>query len=646
MRVILALVEEHGLREALRAAWPEGDVLLFETDLEAVGRRLVSLQVDVILVDDAPGLGLTALRPLKALAPATPIVALCSRGDLITQAAFTRAGADATVAKPFSVDTLREEIERVTQPVVRPPEPAYPRASECAAGKSGGMNQHEMALRWLSRASSHSEDPERLSQNLVEAASDIFGATRCAVVLESDGLGRVVAGQGLSEHIIQPLRLSFSSGLMRWFEEHACLLDRDAAEDLDRAGASGVLKEMRLLNARIGAPLLCGGQVFGAVFLGEKASGLPYAPEERELLALVARCVSIAYEKARAHATAVARQNRLESLLAHIHAGVVLVALNKSVVMMNPSAERLLRVRAIDTVGRSVQRLGSAFADVVLRTLADGQARLREEVREPALESALGVSVTPVGPDGVVAVFSALPQKDARAQDVSDSPVWEYLAGRIAQEIKNPMVAVNTFAQLLPKKYDSVDFRDSFASVVQEEVARINAVVETLFRFAENPRPRFEEADVHKTLTQILDGLRDELRNRSVRLETEFAVEPAEAALDRGQFSQAVENIVHNALDAMQGGGTLRVGTHRVNGTVEITIADTGGGIDPRDADQVFEPFFGTRERGMGLGLCMARRILHNHKGELNLQHSDASGSCFMMRLPALGTSHADDSGG
>lgn len=647
MRVILVLAEDEALRESIRASWSEQDLLLFEGKLDAAARRLVSLQADAILLDDAPGLGVEAIEPLKALAPGTPIIALTARADASTEAAFLRAGGAALLAKPFSCDKLISEMDRLT---ARPQAPANQSAvaTDNAGAGNRVVNQHQMALRWLSRVSGQTGGAERLAQILIDASVDVFDVTRSAVVLELDGLIRVVASQGIPESVTQALRLSFASGLMRWFDEHACLFDRQSVEASApalAAPAAAAVKEMRLLNAWLGAPLVRSGQVVGALLLGEKASGTPYSAEERELLTLVTRCVSIVFERAQVHAGVLHEQGKLDNILASINAGVVAISAAKTISMMNQGAERLLKVRAADLIGKSVQKLGSAFADVTLRTLADGKPRLRQEIRDPAAGATLGLSATPLGREGVVVVFSELTAETLNTQELADSPIWGYLAARVAQEIKNPMVAINTFAQLLPKKYDSPDFRDAFGDVVQREVARINAVVETLFTFAENVPLKLEPADLTETVQHVLDGFHNELDAHAIRIEAQFDAGTAVADLDTGQFSAALANVVRNSIDAMPDGGTLRVRTLRENGVVEVLVSDTGPGVPREDAAMVFAPFFGTRERGMGLGLAIAGQILKGHKGELKLVHTEDGASSFALRVPVTRNSDANRTG-
>lgn len=628
MNVILVAAEERGICEALRAALPETDLLFFEPTTDHVVRRLISIQADVVLIDDAPGLGQTTLTKVIEASPRVPCLVLSSRRDPETLASFTIAGARQCLVKPFNCDELRAALQRVTAPTPMPRAPMAPEADTQVA--TATLNQHQMALRGLGRTFGHIKNASRLAQSLVDSTLDVFDAVRSAILLEQHGYVRVAASHGISESLACQVRLSFSSGLMRWFEENACLIDRNLARD-----ASAAVKEMQVLGARLAVPILARGRVCGAILIGEKASGVEYSVEEKELLSTFARLASTSFENAQLYQDLSRQQARLDAVLANVTAGVVTVLPNKCVGMMNQSAERILQLRAVDVLGRSVQKLGSGFADVALRTLADGTPRLRQEVRDPAVNATLGLSATPLGDQGVVIIFSKIPAEKVAPEDVAYSPFWEYLASRVAQEIKNPMVAVNTFAQLLPKKYDSEDFRTAFADVVQKEVTRINNVVETLFDFAQHPRLVLQKSNVHATIQNVLDGFQEELSSRNINVHMQWDPDVTDVEMDPIHFSRAVHNVIQNSIDAMPSGGTLEVATHRNGSDLELVISDTGPGIAAQDASLVFMPFFSTKERGMGLGLTVANRIMEQHEGKLELRNSTNKGGVFALRLPA-----------
>ena len=642
MNVLLVIADERGICQSLRAALPETDLLLFEGSLEKSLRRLIAIRVDAVIIDDAPSLGHQALARVLEVVPAVPAIVLSSRGDPESLAGLTLAGARACVVKPFSCEGLQRAVESVTRrkevvenetALVRMHARAAPVPAEPT--KDAAISQHQMALRWFSRAAAHIENPRRLSQGLVDSVIDVFDAVRTAVLLEHEGVVRIVASHGVSSSVAESLRLTFASGLMRWFEENTCLFDRAANRE-----AAAAIKEMQVMGARLAVPILCNGRVCGALVIGEKASGLDYAFEERELLTAVGRYSSIAFEKAQAYRDTTHQQSRLDAVLANITAGVVTVLPDKTVAMMNQQAERILHIRADDAIGRSVQKLGSAFADLALRTLTDGRPRLRQEIRDAATNATLGLSVTPMsgvsGEDsgGVVVIFSRLPEKTVSRNEVSYSPFWEYLSERVAQEIKNPMVAINTFAQLLPRKYESEDFREAFSRVVQKEVTRINNVVETLFDFARRAELMLRPADVNETVKNILRSFDGELAARAIHLETQWDPESPEANIDVAHFSQAVHSVLQNSIDAMPSGGTLKVSTKRRNGQCEILIADTGPGIPKEEAPLIFMPFYSTKERGMGLGLSMAVRIMQQHSGDLKLVERPEGGGAFAISVP------------
>ncbi len=646
MRVLLVITDEHAIQESLRAALPETDMLLFESDADKALRRLIALQVDGVIVDDAPRIGRQALLRVLDASPGAAVVVLSSHGDPESLASWTLAGARACVVKPFSCEQLCDAVNRALQepsahaltrfPAPIPRQEYLPQMAMSAPAPSASA-QYQMALRWVSRTAGQLEDTRKLARSLVEAATDIFDAVRCAVLLESGGHVRVAANQGIANAVADSLYLSYHTGIMRWLEEHACLFDRAIRHD-----DADACKEVRLLGGRFAVPLMAGGRVRGALVVGEKASGVEFTADERDLLAVVGRCASTAFEKALSFRDSASQQNRINAILASMAAGVVTVLPNRTVSTMNQQAETILRVRAVDVLGRSVQKLGSGFADVVLRALADGKPRLREQVRDAAIGATLGMSVTHMGPEGVVVVFSRLPAQTVSRSELAYSPFWEYLSERVAQEIKNPMVAINTFAQLLPRKYGSEDFREAFGSVVQKEVARINGVVETLFAFAAKPDLALKRTDLNETIESVLRSFEEELKARSITVERDMVAEMADADVDPEQFGEAVRSVVQNSVDAMQEGGTLKVATRHEDGMCRIMISDTGPGVSPENAALVFMPFFSTKEQGMGLGLTTAKRIVEQHHGELALMDQPEGGASFSVTVPAARTDDED----
>lgn len=205
------------------------------------------------------------------------------------------------------------------------------------------------------------------------------------------------------------------------------------------------------------------GQVFGALILGEKL-GLTYLQEERELLTLFVRSVEILFEDTSPYRRLSMRRRRRWRVICRSAWSASLQSARS--VAMNKRAEELLQLPAAKVLGGSVQKLGSAFADVVLRAMSRQESRFNEVIRDPVSKGQLSLNVSPGSPRRG---HGGIPFPDGgsgpRRRKSRTAPFWEYLSTRVAQEIKNPMVAINTFAQLLPRKYESEDFRDAFSRV-------------------------------------------------------------------------------------------------------------------------------------------------------------------------------------
>lgn len=640
MNIVLAIVEDRTVRESLRAAIPKTDLLLLENSVDDALRRMVSMQADVVILDDGPRLGMEALPALREGLPLAArngrrpsIVVLSGRSDVETTAGYIHAGAERCLPKPFRLDDLQEALKirsngsHAQAPVVH--------AAPTDARPPRELGQHQMALRWMSRNTAYLEDPTKLCESLVDAVVDILDASRAAVLVQHNGGFRVGASHGVAAQVAQDINLSYFSGLMCRFETQPGLLDRSAP-----GIPYEVTKEMSAFGGRLALPLLTSGRICGALIVGDKISGGEYDPEERELLAVMVRCTSACLEKARRYREISRQQHRLDAVLSNLRAGVVTVDPDGRVTMLNESAEHILQLRANDVLGRRVQKLGSAFADVVLRSMESEQPLLRQEIRDVALRARLGLSVTPLGPDGAVAMFTRLPEQPDPAgneaeENIELSPIWEHLSARVAQEIKNPMVAISTFAQLLPSRYESSDFRDEFYSVVQTEVGRINQVVDLLYSFARRPRLDMHRGDLNETIRQVLEGLQEEIDDRGIEIHLDLADAQLDVDQDPLLLAQAIHNVVHNAVEAMPQGGKLGITTTRDNGNCSLTVTDTGPGVPENARTEIFQPFFSTKETGMGLGLTMAHRIVRQHEGTLECIQGDHAGAEFRFTFPA-----------
>ncbi|HXV37196.1 MAG TPA: ATP-binding protein, partial [Myxococcota bacterium] len=212
------------------------------------------------------------------------------------------------------------------------------------------------------------------------------------------------------------------------------------------------------------------------------------------------------------------------------------------------------------------------------------------------------------------------------------------LATEIAHEIRNPLVSMKTFLQLLPERWGDPDFSESFLALVADELRRMERLLDLVI---EHARPGGDSADHRPTdvgpaIAANLSLLEHRARKRDVALEASAARDLPAIALSEDRLRQVLLNLLLNAIDATPPGGRVSVSAKRVGDSVEIAVCDDGPGIPPELRGEIFEPFFSTRAHSAGgLGLAIARRIVRDAGGELRVRARRAGGAEFALRIAA-----------
>jgi len=207
------------------------------------------------------------------------------------------------------------------------------------------------------------------------------------------------------------------------------------------------------------------------------------------------------------------------------------------------------------------------------------------------------------------------------------------LAAGMAHEIKNPLTAINTFADYLPEKYDDPEFREKFSRIVKQEVARVKEIVANLLLFSKPADPHASQCDVQKIITDILELLSNETLKNNIHVHSIF--DASNVYVDADQIKQAFLNIIMNAIDAMkENGGELKVESRTEGKFVEVTISDTGCGIAEDKIKHIFDPFFTDKEQGTGLGLAVTYSIIEKNHGKIEVQSRISQGTKFLICLP------------
>jgi signal transduction histidine kinase len=326
--------------------------------------------------------------------------------------------------------------------------------------------------------------------------------------------------------------------------------------------------------------------------------------------------------------------------------GVLVVNARGRIAVGTPEAAGHLHVKAERLRNAPLSSLPAPLPRLIRDAAKSGQPVTNQEILLKTTRrgtTTLRVSILPVKTRAQSQVVVVL-------NNLTSAPVFERnmrrldrlaslgtLSANMAHEIKNGMVAIKTFIDLLLQKGQDAELTE----VVNRELQRINAIVTQMLRFAAPKEAAFTTVRVHELLDHSLRLLHHQISGKLISLQRHYQAQTDTVRGDEVQLQQAFMNLLLNALEAMDMNGVLTVATENAeNGRdtqwLRIRIQDTGVGIARENLGRLFEPFFTTKKNGTGLGLAISQRILHEHHGVIQAQSKDNQGSTFTLSLPTF----------
>lgn len=313
----------------------------------------------------------------------------------------------------------------------------------------------------------------------------------------------------------------------------------------------------------------------------------------------------------------------------------------------------MINVRAMEYLGVDGNVVGKRFQDLpTARFIPEKEIKAALEKKRVFLQKEtvwshyaskkrhITYNVYPIqtiGGESVGAVlnfFDSTEQKQLErkvAQDDRLRSLGQLVAG-IAHEIRNPLTSILTYTQLLPKKFASADFRTFFSEQVTSEITRLNTLINDLLDYA---RPKKSEP-VTFSLNEAMAGiellLKPKIKEKNLSIVREFAGD-IQATADTQQIKQVLVNVILNAIQASNTGGTLIFRAYYRDVFTVIEIEDEGIGISEEDIDKIFEPFYTRKPNGVGLGLSITYQLVKENDGTIETRSEVGKGTVVTICL-------------
>jgi signal transduction histidine kinase len=227
----------------------------------------------------------------------------------------------------------------------------------------------------------------------------------------------------------------------------------------------------------------------------------------------------------------------------------------------------------------------------------------------------------------------------AKAQHAEQLATVGLLGASLAHEIRNPLVTIKSFVQLLPTRHQEAAFREKFFRLIGDEVTRIDQLTEQLLEMASPRSYAAQIIELHPVLRASLDLVAAKAAHKNVQFLTEFSAAPDQAFTDASAAKQVMLNLCFNAIQAVESGAEgdrwVKITTRNVSDGLEMAIADSGPGIAPEIRPKLFQPFQTTKSTGFGLGLAICSDILANLNASITVDPPvPGQGATFRVIFP------------
>ena len=546
------------------------------------------------------------------------------------------------------VASLRRERERLSADPVPAP------------SASGGLQA--TVLKEMGKLLATHFDLDRVVDFFIDAITELVRPARVAVLLADDaGVYHLRGSRGLDHTLAERLRLTPEEGLPAWLRHHARLA---VARELDREPAwLDAARELALLGSEVAIPLRVGARLLGILTLGPRVTGHAYTGEDLERLFTLASQVAVAVEDISVFTQVRAQHNFAEQVLAHLGSGVITIDASGRVTVMNPRAEEILGIAKSHVLDQDLRALPSPLGDLLYDTARNGRELRLHEVTMPTRPTLpLEVSTSRILGSGgetagaVMILEDPTPQRMLhRERQVSQTVDFlNRVLLRLTDEIKNPLVSIYTFLELLPQRYDDPEFREKFFSVVSHDTHNLISLVDKLITLAGEREYKVDFCNLRELVSDALETLvlrlerprvsQDatifllQVADRADRLTTVLYTPDPELVVrgDRDQLGKAIGYLLRFLVSRVAADG--RVAIHATPDPdnprqIRLSILGKPAALTEVERERLFSVLAIASDRLLDVGPSVSQKIVEAHGGTLMVGGDDGE-IRFVITLP------------
>jgi nitrogen-specific signal transduction histidine kinase len=584
------------------------------------------------------------------------------QSDFCIRRPFTRDELHLTVKQAIEKQQLIEGLasHREQPGVQRLSMPAKP-VGELSLARIG------QTLRDFAKAFNSNFDLNRALNLFLDAVGDLLRPSRLSILVRNRTKREfeIRAYRGLRPKVAESLRLRADEGLPLWLMTEARIIHRAEVESHLRIPTYlEIHREMQALRSVASIPLIAAGTLVGILNLGERVTGLPYTDDELEVLFSLAGQVAIGIQDIDLYYELQYQKVFIENILTYMSSGVISIGTDERIRLFNYRAAEILGKSAAEVLHEDLRLIPSPLGDLLYETLHHGVTYQKYELVLAAGKHPLEVSTYQIFDEqrqvsGSVMVFEDLTAQKQLDEERRRGDRLDFLnrvIGHIAHEIKNPLVSIKTFVELLDDQYNDPEFRLHFSNIMKHDVHALDSITEKLIDFSRKIPYRFEYGNINIAIKNCISSLisntqcsiksgfedhegkkvfRPDVSNIEIMCQENFPL----VEFDNQQFEKSLTYILLHLISNMNCDGTIAISSNVCRSqyydkSICIMITGIGYGLSGVELEQLFDPFNIEQTNLFDVGPCIAQKIIEEHGGHLDVRQDRDGNVTFVISLP------------
>ena len=657
MRTLLILSKLKVVSTAIEAATDTSKYqIIVKEDLRAAESLLTRGAIDAVVLD-LELTDISAIRNIeqvRAAAPDAPLIVVTSEKHWEWEEDAFLLGVAHVMTKPIRGKLLNNLLDRVFEDA--PQQEVNTGSTTSGQRIPNGAVAHFNALEALRNFSgvlTHSLKPHALLREFLLLLREVIGVNRAVIFLrhpsglfggtvpdQEDRWLRSACAIGLEQSFLEHFALNLTTGMGAYLRKHGRILKSTSP---DVQSSREMTREFQLVGGCVAIPILDRETLLGVAVLDERLTGDPYENEELSLLFHMLEEVGLAIRNSWLHDQLQTSHSMLSDILANLGTACVVISNSLTVLHCNAAAQRILLTDHPDKSALEFsdlpQELGSRVFTVMKSNIAVPSFKYQFA---SMVDQNYLVTITPfqtqkaANADAALLIIeniTSLERAKKLEVEASNLRLITSMAEHLAHEIGNSVVPLSTHQQLLDgAALDDEEFRESLSSAMSSGVKRITRLANQMMFLARGKTDYGDQIRVNELIDEAFREAYVYHNGKVPDFDIAAGVEKLTIAGDHKALRHAFSEVLLNALQATPGDNrkiTVSVSPSGAQGRqgVNVEIRDGGSGFTPEAAKRGPEPFFSTRNVGLGLGLTVTRKIIEDHKGRVEIADSSAKGN-------------------